>query len=128
MPVMFQKFISRDDLKKNPDILYLFGDNNSRYGNGGQAKEMRGEPNAVGIRTKRDPAYNETSFFDDKDFDEVKMMLVEDFQEPVAHLGRGGIVVIPSDGLGTGLAQLPTKAPMIYEEVVAWIDYLMDIK
>lgn len=43
------KYIKRQDLKSNPNTQYLFGDNLKRSGFGGQAKEMRGEPNAIGI-------------------------------------------------------------------------------
>ena len=53
--IIYQKFIYRSDLKANPSVLYLFGDNLQRVGLGGQAKEMRGEPNAVGIATKKAP-------------------------------------------------------------------------
>ena len=35
------KVITRDKIKENPDVLYLFGDNLLRKGLGGQAKEMR---------------------------------------------------------------------------------------
>jgi hypothetical protein len=47
--------IYRRDLRANPESLYLFGDNTKRVGIGGQAREMRGEPNAVGIATKNAP-------------------------------------------------------------------------
>lgn len=52
MIVLHQKFIFREDLQANPDVYYLFGDNVERRGLGGQAKEMRGEPNAIGVATK----------------------------------------------------------------------------
>lgn len=40
------KIITRDKIKENLEVLYLFGDNIIRKGLGGQAKEMRGEDNA----------------------------------------------------------------------------------
>ena len=55
MPVIYQKRICRDDLRRNPNAVYIFGDNEARTGLGGQAREMRGEPNAMGIATKRSP-------------------------------------------------------------------------
>lgn len=127
MPVIFQKWVFRDDIQRNKKVLYLFGDNCDRIGNGGQAKEMRGEPNAIGIRTKRNPRYNEDSFFTDKDFDEVKIYLYDDFSEPYEHVKNGGVVVIPTDGLGTGLAKLPENAPLIFEEVQTWIEDLVKL-
>ena len=47
------KVITRDKIKENPDVLYLFGDKLLRKGLGGQAKEMRGEPNTLGIVSKK---------------------------------------------------------------------------
>ena len=58
MPVMYQNWIERSDLQRNArsDRYYLFGDNLRRVGMGGQAKSMRGEPNAIGIATKNGPS------------------------------------------------------------------------
>ena len=63
MPVVKQKWITRDDLKRNPEHLFAFGDNMARRGLGGQAKEMRGEPNAVGVPTKWEPTMYPSGFF-----------------------------------------------------------------
>ena len=62
------KIITRDKVKENPDVLYLFGDNLLRKGLGGQAKEMRGEPNTLGIVSKKYPSNNKDSFYTDDDF------------------------------------------------------------
>jgi hypothetical protein len=40
-------------------------DSVQRHGLAGQAKEMRGEPNAIGVATKRAPSTNPKAFFDD---------------------------------------------------------------
>lgn len=113
MPVFYQQMIYRIDLERNPDVLFLFGDNDKRSGYGGQAKEMRGEDNAVGIRTKWAPDNRESSFFKDKDAEEIMVMITEDLADLHEHLRSGWIVVIPADGLGTGLSQLPERAPQI---------------
>ena len=103
--------IYRQDLQQNPDSLYLFGDNEERRGLGGQAIQMRGEPNAVGVRTKRRPRLKEGDFWTDETY-EANCRMIEDDLAPVRkHLAAGGTVVIPEDGLGTGLAQLAERAP-----------------
>jgi len=106
-----QKFISRTDLKKNPDKVYLFGDNLKQTGFGGQAKQMRGEPNAVGIPTKKAPSNTEGSFFNDAEYAEN----VKAIDTAFAKIPEGKDVVIPEDGLGTGLASLKNKAPKTFE-------------
>jgi hypothetical protein len=113
MPVLYQQMIYRSDLERNPDAYYLFGDNDRRSGRAGQAGEMRGEDNAIGVRTKWAPDNREASFFSDKDAEEIMVMITEDLAELHDHLRDGGIVVIPADGLGTGLSQLPERAPQV---------------
>lgn len=127
MPVLFQKWIERDDLKKNPNVLYLFGDNLVRKGLGGQAKAMRGEPNAVGIATKRAPGMRPEDFFYDADFDEIVEELDLDFAPAKLHVALGGILIIPTDGLGTGLSKLPEHAPNVLAYIDAQIALLCDM-
>ena len=111
MKVIYQKIIKRKDLQENPHFYYLFGDNCEREGMGGQAGEMRGEPNAIGIATKFAPGGNKADFFTDKKFDEIKEIIDKDLLK----VPRGNVtIVIPKDGLGTGLAELPKAAPKVY--------------
>ena len=108
-----QEFISRDDLKNNPERIYLFGDNLKGEGFGGQAKEMRGEKNAVGIPTKLAPSNHESAFFTDNDLLDNKLAI----NEAIGKLGRFApdtVIIIPADGLGTGLAKLEEKAPLTF--------------
>ena len=108
--IIFQKFIYREDLKNNHGVTYLFGDNDMRRGKGGQAKEMRGEPNAIGIRVKKAPSTG-NAYYNDKEYKENIRKIDEDFQSVDIMLERGEIVIIPTDGMGTGLAKLKEFAP-----------------
>lgn len=47
--VIKQTWITREDLKANRDIVYVFGDNVARDGQRGLARQMRHEPNAHAI-------------------------------------------------------------------------------
>ncbi|XAI95947.1 hypothetical protein [Microcystis phage Mwe-JY26] len=124
MPVLFQHRIYRVDLKNNPTVLYLFGDNALRVGLGGQAKEMRGEKNAIGIATKWRPSMEEEAFFSDKDYTAATRIMRSDMDTALEYARKGGVVVIPSDGLGTGLSQLPERAPRIYAFLEGMLDGL----
>jgi len=132
MIVIKQKWIRREDLQANPNVIYLFGDNQLRIGLGGQAKEMRGEHNAVGICTKMSPS----EFMSDDQLDFNKSIIDYDFKRikqktvKVAGfwnymMGRN-IVVVPIDGLGTGLAELPTRAPKTYAYLCEKLEQLKD--
>ena len=50
-----QTWITRDDLKANRDLIYVYGDNVKRDGRRGLAREMRGEPNAHAISVSWGP-------------------------------------------------------------------------
>lgn len=143
--VIRPKFIYRWQLRENPMWLYAFGDNMSRIGLGGQAKEMRGEPNSIGVPTKWTPFRTDRSYFTDDILDPThppggptqvsrfsrNQMVIDAIDEAFSklrnHLAADGIVVIPADGLGTGLAQLPTRAPRIHRYIEDWISRLEEV-
>lgn len=106
------KWITREEVRANPDKIFLFGDNLEHVGMGGQAGAMRGEQNAIGIPTKKTPSAHESAFFTDDE-------LVENcnsIEDALMELTWNALdtVVIPADGLGTGLAELDTRAPKTF--------------
>lgn len=127
MPVLRQKMIYSSDLRNNPDVLYVFGDNVERVGIGGQAREMRGEPNAHGVATKWTPGHGNSDYFYDAQIVKVKQIIDKDFAEVVNALEHGAIVVIPEDGLGTGLSKLNITAPKVLAYIEEWIEKLKRI-
>jgi hypothetical protein len=116
--------ITRQRVRENLDTIFIFGDNLQEKGFGGQAREMRGEPNAIGIPTKNAPDLRESSFFSDQDLDRVKGFIDAAFDRINHKLKQGYKVVIPTDGVGTGLAQLPTRAPKIHDYINRKIEEL----
>lgn len=110
--IVYQKIIARMDLRTNQNTcLYVFGDNLAEVGYGGQAKEMRDEPNAIGIPTKRNPRL----YLNDGDFDEVVPIIKQKVGRLRGFLALSDtVVVFPADGIGTGLANLSSQAPMIW--------------
>ena len=97
-------------LRENPDKVYLFGDNLEGTGKGGQAI-VRGEPNAIGIPTKKGPRRDAGAYFNDADLQANKEAIDEAFNK----IPNEATVVIPKDGLGTGLADLSNKAPKTFK-------------
>ena len=106
---------TRSLIRSQPMRLFVFGDNLLRIGYGGQAREARGELNAVGIPTKASPS----TYFTDtvQDFDASKQPIVQAFVILAQHLRNGHDVVWPKDGVGTGLAQLNVRAPEIADAI-----------
>ncbi len=107
----------REQIKAAPDTLYIFGDNFERKGFGGQAAEARGEPNAVGIPTKRAPSMRPDAFLTNADLLQLQATAGPAIERLRGHLNAGGEVVMPAAGIGTGLAQMATRAPACW----AWL-------
>ena len=121
MTLEFRKHITRQMLRNEPDTLFVFGDNLARVGLGGQAREMRGEPNAVGIPTKRYPSNNQDSFFRDEQFD---IWVFETGPDILRLLLHEDLIVWPEAGIGTGRARLETSSPRIYKALNRVLDIL----
>ena len=111
MPVKTIRRLTREFIRSHPDALFLFGDNEAREGFGGQAKEARGEPNAVGVRTKAEPSNRASAFWREEDHDRQARLIDEDLAPAFDAVRAGRTVFVPADGLGTGRAGLPERAP-----------------
>lgn len=115
MPIVYQDWITRRHLRSNPEDTFVFGDNVAASGLGGQAKEMRGERNAFGIPTKMRPGREEDDYFTDSS-PSCAIHMVRSigalFHMMLTKPERK--IVVPSKGLGTGLSELPTRAPRLY--------------
>jgi hypothetical protein len=101
---------SIEDVKANPNKIYVFGDNLQRTGTGGQAI-IRNNENTFGIATKLKPTRNEDAYMSDDNIDMNRQNIDSDINK-IKNDGR--IIVFPKDGLGTGLAKLKEKAPQTY--------------
>lgn len=119
-------FITREYVRANRDKLFLFGDNLERRGFGGQASAMRGEPNAIGIPTKKSPSYKDDAFFSDDEFEQNRTAIDAAFVEVKNAITDSiRVIVIPSDGLGTGRAQLDKKAQRTFAYLQKRLDELV---
>lgn len=111
MPVITCGWYNVDHLRRNPEWLFLFGDNYKRTGKGGQAAICRDEPNTCGIRTKWEPTNRHQAFFSDNDYKRCTAMIAEDLQPAIDRVKAGGTCVLPFLGIGTGRASLEERAP-----------------
>ncbi|MFC1535791.1 hypothetical protein ACFL4H_00325 [Candidatus Neomarinimicrobiota bacterium] len=110
-------------VKGNPDKVFIFGDNLQKKGKGGQAV-IRDEPNAFGIPTKKKPSSGTDAYFNDKQFQANKTAIDEAFE----NIPKDKEIVLPADGLGTGLAQLDKRAPKTFAYIEEKIQELIDEK
>jgi hypothetical protein len=108
--------ITREMVRANPHVIYVFGDNLMRLGFGGQARAMRGEPNTIGVPTKWSPSRAPAAYFSDNDPHQriANEAINVAFDELEQLLAAGYDVVIPTAGLGTGRAELDARAPEVF--------------
>jgi hypothetical protein len=128
MPIkLHHHFFSVSGCEKNKNDLFVFGDNLDRHGKGGQAT-IRDCANAVGLASKIHPTRNADAYFTDEhtaEFDEE----MKRFHGLVApHLRAGGTVWWPADGIGTGLSEMPKRAPGLYQKLCSYSRGLFAIK
>lgn len=113
--VMQMKWITRSFVREHRDHIFLFGDNLARRGFGGQAAQMRSEPNAIGIPMKKLPSNAEEACFTDAEFEQNKAAIDRAFERLYRISSTvEQIVVVPGAGLGTGRAQLESRAPLTF--------------
>lgn len=117
--IVQKEWFSVEQCRANPDYIYVFGDNNYRKGKGGQAI-IRDEPNTFGITTKRKPSQEMFSFMADS-FEDLYNTLVDLTKLHELYLS-GKTIVLPADGLGTGLAELQKRSPRNYKQIVEFIN------
>lgn len=123
--IEYSEYIKRSDLQRTrvynessrsfgePNKIFVFGDNDQRTGFGGQAKEMRGEPNAIGIRVKKSPSMDSGSFYTDDEYESNARKIAEDL-EHLYKVALGKVIVFPTNGIGTGMAMLNRTAPRTF--------------
>lgn len=102
------------DIKSNPKKIFVFGDNNLRYGKGGQAI-IRDLSNTIGLRTKKAPNNQLSSFYSDSDLEENKKNIIEDILTIKDLQLKGNVIVFSNGGYGTGLSKLKELAPKTFE-------------
>ena len=121
--IIFKGWWTVADVQANPSLLFVFGDNDKKYGAGGQAI-IRHEHNTCGIPTKKTPTDAYSSFYNDEEYDDncqkiinsienIKALIMYNYTGPNNTKKYQG-VVFPQDNFGTGLAQLPTRAPRTF--------------
>jgi hypothetical protein len=115
--------ITREMIRADRENVFVFGDNMARRGLGGQAGAMRGEPNSIGVPTKWAPERTASAYFSDDDRmnRDVWDAIHGAFNQIRIAMDAGRNVAIPADGLGTGLAELPTRAPKLHAMIEAAI-------
>ena len=114
-----QGFWTRDQVARDVDSVYVFGDN---------CKDSLGTfvptttqacirflPNVIGLSTKKDRYWTSQSFMSDDDIDLFSVLVEATIELVKVNLELGKTVVFPEQGIGTGKAMLSEKAPACWE-------------
>ena len=79
MPVFDIPMVTRDRVRAGKLFLFAFDDDEMRLTEGGLAAQCRGEPNTIGIRTRRAPGSDPESVWNDTHIALHQQQLDEDF-------------------------------------------------
>jgi len=109
--------------RSKPECFFIFGDNQKRVGKGGQAI-IRDEPNALGVCTKWSPSMHPSAFMTDDELKDNMLLILGDLARVEALLVTNHVVLFPSTGIGTGLAEMPKRAPKTYKLMMSRISDL----
>lgn len=124
--LIFDGFWTIDDTKKYSNYIFIYGDNDIHKGKGGQAI-IRDQKNAMGIPTKKLPNNNYNSFYNDDEYEQNKLKIKKAVIDILVKLKTNKQyigIILPKDGLGTGLSKLPSKAPRTYKYLLNIINKL----
>ena len=105
-----EEFITREFLQKNPNSVFVFGDNLIRQGYGGAAK-LRDMTNSYGFITKKLPDNRDESFYHPEEYVEVYTKQITKLREVIAANPDKEYLI---SKLGAGLA----NRYRIFEEVI----------
>lgn len=129
--LVFEKDIwTREEVQNDPGRVYLFGDNTkdrvfTHHVPRITQAVIRGLPNAIGIDTKHDRYQGQDSYLsDEKDYEWFKRHVDNQIELAVSF---NLPIVIPKGGIGTGKAQLPTRAPRCYAYLENKLNVLLGI-
>ncbi len=120
--IRYYKEYTVELVKSEPDRVFIFGDNLVKRGKRGQAV-IRSLDNVLGIPTKRYPCMKSKScFFSDRvdEVIEVKKALLE-IEDLVK---RNKKIGLPHARIGTGLAELKKRSPVIFKYITLFLTRL----
>ena len=117
--VIREKLFTPELLRANPNMIYLFEDNLKGTDNADQSV-IRNEPNAIGIPTKKNLSTEDSAYFTDTEYKSN----VESIDKAFSKIPEGKIIVLPENGIGTGLAELQERAPLTHAYLQRKLDDL----
>jgi hypothetical protein len=128
--ITYSRHIARKDCQNNKNAIFIFGDNDERKGYGGLAKELRGEPNAIGIRVKKKPTREPDAYYTDDELETNISKITEDINKVIDWINEGkyDTIVFPYNGIGTGLADMERKCPETFKYMNLVLEGTLAIK
>jgi len=114
--------ITREFIQRNHHILFVFGDNDIRKGFGGMAKDFRGEPNSLGVRTKKFPGLDKSHFYTDDEYSINTRKILADINDIINKSINYQYIYFPKQ-IGLGKAHMKTYCPMTYDYLMVELKY-----
>lgn len=111
--IRYQNYFTREDVLGDTEAVYLFADTVDGKGRIGNDSSLRNLPNAIAIPTKKTSGSKKETFFTDEELAANKTAIDAAF----ALIPKNKLIVVPSLGLGVGLGNLDSVAPLTAEYI-----------
>ena len=103
--------------------MFVFGDNNEKWGKKGQAL-IRDKSNAFGIPTETRPG----GFYRDSNLEDNKRHINEAIKKIIEQSSKYDTIYFPQGGIGTGLAKLKESAPETWKYLIESLKTLFGVE
>lgn len=121
--LIWNGYYNERSCQKHSNAIFIFGDNCVDSGYGGQAI-IRDQSNAFGIPTD----YSPTCKFSDKNYESNVNFIKLAVQKIVKKSSKYDYIYFPSNGIGTGLACLRTRAPKTWNYLQELLETTFSIR
>ena len=120
-----KEYFSFELCDSSQENLFVYGDNLERRGTAGQAC-IRGKNNTIGLATKMGPCGKDHCYF--KDLPAYQSLVDREILRVMLRFKESNYdqLVFPADGLGTGLSELPKRAPVLLDYIDEWVSSLIE--
>ena len=101
-----------------------------RTGLGGLAREVRGEPNAFGVRVKKRPYRDWDAYYTDREYHDNIDKISTDINTIIdaVNSNKYNKIIFPKAGIGTGLADMRKRCPETFNAMNLILEGTLGIK
>tara|TARA_Y100000296_G_C4958844_1_gene149950 strand:- start:76 stop:480 length:405 start_codon:yes stop_codon:yes gene_type:complete len=120
--IIYQKRVYPEDLEANPNVYYMFADNDKRGGHW----NFRGYDNFIGIRVKNDEHAFDNSYWSDTTYADNVSKIHPDFEKVQTVLKHQLPVVYSEQTFNINIPEYRSRSPKTCMYIEKYLDFLQN--